>query len=67
MKNNRPIEVGQVRMLKKFGDGTGWESSMYVVSNLQDDSAKVIYITGEWKGRNGTWSLHLIEEDIVVM
>lgn len=67
MKNNRPIEVGQVRMFKKFEDGTGWEDSMYVVNSLEGILANIRYITGDEKGTNTSWLICILEEDIVVM
>lgn len=67
MKNNRKIEVGQVRMLSYEEDGSCWENSMYVITSLEGSSAYIKYITGECKDDVCRWSDSCLQEDIIVM
>lgn len=67
MKNNRKIEVGQVRMMKKCADGSGWEDAMYIILDINDnENIRLKFITGDDK-LDHYWQEDVIQEDIVVM
>ncbi len=63
MKNNRKIEVGQVRMYTNMQE----EVQMYVILSVGKTSVKGKMLSGEDKGRSIWWPKHFLDEDIVVM
>jgi hypothetical protein len=60
MKNNRKIEVGQMREIKSC-------CQKYVILWLNDTLVKVLILNGEDYGKTFYWNLKFINEDIVVM
>ncbi len=65
MKNNRKIEVGQVRQVDDEADTNFRE--MYYISKLDSFKASGIILTGKNKGRSFECNLFSVEEHIVVM
>lgn len=66
MKNNRPIEVGQVRMIGTAGSPD--EGNLYVIKKkFCDGSGMVTWIDGTYKGEEEYFESHEFEDDIVVM
>ena len=65
MKNNRKIEVGQVRKVNdknhhRFGE-------MYYISRIEGTTVLGKSLTGKYKGVGFEWYIAAVEEDIVVM
>ena len=67
MKNNRKIEVGQVRMYTYHEDGSCWENSMYHILKIDGDYVDIKFLTGESKGEVTCWRREILEDDVVVM
>ena len=67
MKNNRKIEVGQVRMYACRGDDSCWENSMYLVQKIEGNYVNIQFITGNEKGVQHCWLKQYLEDDVVVM
>ena len=66
MKNNRNIEVGQVRMMY---DDNSWEEELYLIDkedNERDGHWHLHFITS-YRDSSHVWSEDIIQEDIVVM
>ncbi|CAH9013444.1 conserved hypothetical protein [Vibrio phage 424E50-1] len=63
MKNNRKIEVGQVRMYPNLAEC----EQMYVILSVGDKSATIKVLSGEDKDQVATWPKNFLDEDIVVM
>ncbi|CAM0045818.1 hypothetical protein VPH184E373B_0109 [Vibrio phage 184E37-3b] len=63
MKNNRKIEVGQVRMVKGCPDS----SNTYVVLAGDNVEVQVMWLNGKLKGYKQFWSTHHLHSDVVVM
>lgn len=64
MKNNRPLEVGQVRMVPSAGSGV--EDMEYVILQI-GSSVRVRVLSGDYKDEIDIWHYLDVMEDIVVM
>lgn len=62
MKNNRPLEVGQVRMVPM-------DNFLYVINKINNTTSTVIVriLDGDNKGETRSWLKWEVMEDIVVM
>ena len=62
MKNNRNVEVGQVR------DTRDLTSSLYMITKVINScEVEVVYINGKLSGLRQVWGSHHCRDDIVVM
>lgn len=70
MKNNRPIEVGQVRMVqpKLYPFQTcSWEITMYVILSYNSKWVQVQYLQGEYKSKTDCVPIGMVMQEVVVM
>lgn len=70
MKNNRPIEVGQVRQVIHKGEVSF--GNLYHVDNIIEMGGgytfcEITFIDGILKGDNVDWGIDDVQQDIVVM
>ena len=63
MKNNRPLEVGQVRIVPSAGSVEDME---YVILKV-GSSVRVRVLSGDYKGEICMWNHLDVMEDILVM
>lgn len=70
MKNNRPIEVGQVRQVTSKKEASF--GNLYYVDNITEMEGgytfcEVTFIDGTRKGSKEEWDIEDAKQDIVVM
>lgn len=66
MKNNRKIEVGQVRQVN-LATESSYGDLYYIKGVYEDGYVNITFINGYREGDTTLWHISSIQEDIVVM